>query len=854
LASRQLTYHITDGHIDDWLIAGPWVMPPSQAVSTRNCPPDLTDALESPMLDQTIKPAEGSPLVLAENTALRLYWRHYRCLDDHVIDFSNLTPDTGLFYCWAYANLRVSEPTEATLCVTASASGELWLNGEHIERWDLHADQSAVDVSLNVQLHRGHNALLLRLDKISAGNSPVFLNVSVMNTDMTKARVTLPTRSPSIKQRNFLERLFASLALERDTYSAADRIVVRCANDVGSVNAITARVQTPDGRIYLEANPVPRPSQSLDLLGASQLPDGPMELRLMPPAVDYYEHNLRVDRRLSFHVLKNRYSHQPYGTYETRRQEALADVASREDGVYSEIAKMESGRWNRLNPLAIRHSLERVWHSADDEYSNLLGLLAIAYRYFSADEFPDELRIPLKQAIQSYPARLRSLSELDTSSHCMVREIMRYVCEILGGQLYSDEIFSSEQLPNPWQRIEAEQLALCWLQDRANHGWPEWNSHAAVAQQVLALSHLVDLAENAELCELAAVVLDKLLFTLAVNSYRGVFGSTHARTESEFITGARLEPTAGISRLLWGLGVFNQHTAAVAGLACSSGYQLPSIIAQIATDLPEEMWARERHSLALIGEEDPKAKCGGVHKVTYRTPDYMLASAHDHRPGEMGNEEHIWQATLGPDAVVFVNQPAWMSTNRAHSANFWRGNYVLPRVLQWRDVLIAIHEIPEDAPLCFTHAYFPTAAFDEYSFRGKWAFARKDDGYLALWASQRPKLITRGQSAYRELRAFGPRQIWLCQMGRAARDGTFAEFQRKVVAPHTTADSRSVRYHTLNHQLITFGWEDPLLVDGHALELAATTHYENPYCHVEFGAPNMDIRYQENVLRLRLSE
>ena len=39
--------------------------------------------------------------------------------------------------------------------------------------------------------------------------------------------------------------------------------------------------------------------------------------------------------------------------------------------------------------------------------------------------------------------------------------------------------------------------------------------------------------------------------------------------------------------------------------------------------------------------------------MTYKTPDYMLCSAQDWLPGELGYQQHIWQATLGPDAVVF---------------------------------------------------------------------------------------------------------------------------------------------------------------------------------------------------------
>ena len=54
---------------------------------------------------------------------------------------------------------------------------------------------------------------------------------------------------------------------------------------------------------------------------------------------------------------------------------------------------------------------------------------------------------------------------------------------------------------------------------------------------------------------------------------------------------------------------------------------------------------------------------------------------------------------------------------------------------QWRDVLIALHRLPDDDWLGYTHAHFPIAVFDEQVIRRGWAFARQGDGYLALTAS-----------------------------------------------------------------------------------------------------------------------
>lgn len=88
----------------------------------------------------------------------------------------------------------------------------------------------------------------------------------------------------------------------------------------------------------------------------------------------------------------------------------------------------------------------------------------------------------------------------------------------------------------------------------------------------------------------------------------------------------------------------------------------------------------------------------------------------------------------------------------------------------------------------FTHAYFPTEAFDEHHIVAGWAFGRCGGGYVAIWAAPRFTLAQDGPDAGRELRVPGHEAIWLCQMGRRAvdeRNGTRAgcvEESREVLA------------------------------------------------------------------------
>lgn len=258
-----------------------------------------------------------------------------------------------------------------------------------------------------------------------------------------------------------------------------------------------------------------------------------------------------------------------------------------------------------------------------------------------------------------------------------------------------------------------------------------------------------------------------------------------------------------------------------------------------------ELWSREQH--AAESAERP------VNKVTYRTADYMLSSAQDYCQGEAGGRGHIWQATMSPAAQVFVNHPANASQRDVLCPNFWRGNGVLPRVAQWKDVLVSVHKLPDADWMGFTHAYFPVHAFYAYELRDGWAFAQFGNAYLALTASQGMQLTETGLSARHELRSYGTQNVWLCHMGRAATDGTFAQFQDAILALDVAFGELAVRLTSLRGETISFGWQGPLEINGEPQALTGFRHHESRYGVADLPAEELVVIFGEQALRLSLA-
>ena len=231
-----------------------------------------------------------------------------------------------------------------------------------------------------------------------------------------------------------------------------------------------------------------------------------------------------------------------------------------------------------------------------------------------------------------------------------------------------------------------------------------------------------------------------------------------------------------------------------------------------------------------------------VHIQTYRTPDYLLSCAQDYRSGKPGYQQHIWQATLGLDAVVFTNHPG--SDDETSRPNYWAGNGVMPRAAQHENVLVCIYHLPPDDAFPFTHSYFPTAAFDEVVERGQWVFGRKGDGFIGLFAQHPAYWVAAGEASKVDLRVDGTNTIWLAEMGRQRSAGrqsdwdSFQAFVDAVAASPVRCESLSVQYHSPSQGEVTFGWRGPLTVAGQEVPLRSALRYDNPYSRCAFPLPS----------------
>jgi hypothetical protein len=614
--------------------------------------------------------------------------------------------------------------------------------------------------------------------------------------------------------------------------------------------------------------------------------------------------------------------------FEARRQELLQRYATGPaHDPYVELVRLATKRAPDEN--AIEAALDRMDKRLDCADFGMHAILRLLYWHAGSQSLSPEL---LQRARQSVLSFKYWPDEPGSDSMCTWSEnhqILFNVGAYLAGQLYPDAVFTNSGRTGAEMMARHRPRIVRWLDLRYRTGFSEWLSNVYYDEDLTGLLSLVDLCADKEIALRATMVTDLLLLDVALNSYRGVFGSTHGRSYEEPKKWAVRESTTDVEWLLFGTGTLRSSNMSAICLALSKRYRMPQVIYEIANDVKRpQVVNRQRMGIKLeeaarwgLGFSDledgmvwlsleaythpltielftkmldayhwwdnaffapfaaqrsllEQARASGMlpklastyeHDVcrnlrdevniyTYKTPDYMLSSAQDYRVGYGGDQQHIWQATLGPNAVCFTTHPA---RREGESPNYWTGSGWLPRVAQHKNVAIVVYNAADQPGLYvpktldFTHAWLPRDQFDEVIEQQGWVFARRGEGYLAL-RSQHPYQwqAAAGEDQNREIIVPGRQNIYICELGARRQWGSFATFVQKIRSASVEFGTLTVTYNSPAQGVLRFGWSGDFTRDGKAIELAGYPRYDNPYVRAEFPAGKITTKHKGQRLEL----
>ena len=177
----------------------------------------------------------------------------------------------------------------------------------------------------------------------------------------------------------------------------------------------------------------------------------------------------------------------------------------------------------------------------------------------------------------------------------------------LAAQLYPDETFIASGETGSERLAKFKARIMQWLELRYKSGFSEWLSNVYFNEDMPALLALIELCEDQEIVQLSTMVLDLMMADMALNQFRGNFGSTHGRTYTQKMSGYS-DSTGAAMNLLFGLN--NQGTGNMTAslLAMSEKYRLPRVIYEMANDLDRAYFVNKQR---MAGNPKRRNHSGG---------------------------------------------------------------------------------------------------------------------------------------------------------------------------------------------------------------------------------------------------
>ena len=685
-------------------------------------------------------------------------------------------------------------------------------NDQHFEfALDLPEGESVITVAV------------VRLARVVIGG----LMIEVLDGALT---VRPPLQEVNVDREKFEQALMA-VSMPRDSYRLGEDIRFTVGKKIDP--AISLRVTLKRDGEMLSSQPCSGDAEDVVLVKAEQA--GGYELAvyfMVGDRVLYTRHDqIRVSADAP-HLLGQE-------NYDARCQEALFFLAGGTN-IWTQLARYQLGRYDEIDDEAIRESCALVRGRFDCADFQTIPLLRLMFMDRGREKLKSEMRALIRETLLGFKYWVdepgNDTMVTGTENHRMAFHVSEY----LAGVLYPTDVFPNSGLTGLQHVAKARPYLMEWLAQRGRYGFNEWHSNVYYPVSLMPVLALLDWSPASEspLKMQAKQVATMMCFTLAADTFEGVFGTIHGRTGASGVIHPETENTAGLTWMLTGYGALN-HNMGLASLAVS-GYRPPKIVFDVADDQDGVTVSRQRQGLG--GGE------GSANFIVSKTPDYMLSALQDHSAGELTRQVHVFQVTLKERTVLFFTAPNTTSEEGGLRPNYWSGNSTTPRVFGEKNVAILLYD--NDEITWMTHLFFERDRFDEVVEKGGWVFARKGDGYVAIWSEHGYEVGRLGPYAGRELMCRASKNAWIVECGRKVDNGSFEDFVAAVGATKPACVDGQVTYESPSVGKVVFGWTGPAMVNGEEQALSGYPLIDSPFAQSRFGSGEMVLQHGDSVEEL----
>jgi hypothetical protein len=201
------------------------------------------------------------------------------------------------------------------------------------------------------------------------------------------------------------------------------------------------------------------------------------------------------------------------------------------------------------------------------------------------DQLPEEVKNRIKQTVLNFRYWM---TEPGADNMCFWSEnhqLLFASIEYVGAALFKNDVFTNEGKSGKEKTGYAKERINHWFDQRFRTGFIEWHSHVYYAEDLGALLHLIDFAEDKEIQEKATIITDLLFLDVAMHSFKGNFALTHGRSyekQKKQPSQADIAPIVSDAFGLTDVPYDPSHIGAI--FSYRMNYTLPSVIKEIAQD------------------------------------------------------------------------------------------------------------------------------------------------------------------------------------------------------------------------------------------------------------------------------
>ena len=753
----------------------------------------VTDVTETPYVDESVdKDQLRYENYLRSRVAVRNMeypgafrddgsWHCYYSHGDYLVDFSTFYSTLSYVSFDAVSSVMSDKDRTCGMVLWTYGAVDIWVNGKKVIQNDIPVYKPIIKKEFSADLRKGENEIYIRFQNLGVRDTRNLFAIEVLDDEgLSYDLPSCKAKEASLKAISFLD----GITLRDDTLIfpfALDGVSV--GSDTGSpdIAEVVSKTSWEDasGRLSYKLH------DDCYIYHVKVSADGETLSRTFEDiALVHPEYSGKKSWEENFR----------------KKLQSIADVEGLSRGgkfgfyIQNILARKALGIENPRDKEYFLITLQQI----HDRYDCSDFLVSGVIRYMKNYPVDDDLRKKIEDVFFDY--RFWMTME-GSDAMCFWSEnhsLLFYSCAMLVGAMYPDAYFHRAGMTGRELEAFGRKLVHEWFDDLEEYGFEEFLSTVYMNVTFACLLNIIDYADK-EISERARKVTDLMLQELSLHTFDGAIIAPMGRVYRGVIY-----PTAQGAQSLMNLVNPDVPTSFGEGWLsyyATSSYKIPEGLCRLMSDSVDTTYSTGNALISIRKSSDYILTSVASPRMDgkKRWPNIMLnGESHSEdshaytksfnerfhgttsfEPGVYGYQQHMWSAALSPEALVFVNHPGAFADSSSCRPGYWYGNGVMPALRQDGRMLGAVYSIPDNHPVRFTHLFLPEVKFDEVRKDGSWIFLRKDDGYMAIWASG--ELVPYDDQLFGcELRLYGDESAYFVMMGSASEDGSFEAFSGKV--------------------------------------------------------------------------